>query len=456
VDAISKFADYVARISYSDLPNSVIENTKKFIIDTIGVGIAGLQAPGCLQALEVIKAFGGSPQSTVLMADYKCPAPWAAFLNSIFMHALDFDDTLDESPLHANVSVVPAALAVAESRGAVTGKDLICAVTIGQDVACRIGASLKKPLAWTRTATCGFFAATAAVGKILNLNKETIWDAFGIAYCQTAGNVQCMLDGALVKRVQPAFAAKSAVLSALLAEKGITGTKKVLEGDFGFFKLYEGDEYDKNILLNGLGKDFKGTKLSIKPYPCCRMTHASIDAAIKLRTKFQIEPTNIERIMVKTSKMVCEMVGKTFQIRKDPQVDAQFSIPYTVAVALLRGDVSLVDFEEENIKNPKIMDLVKKVEVKADPDIDEKNIMECAIEVRTKDGHILRSNVSAIKGSPLNPMSVQECIEKFKKCVNYSRKIVSKGRLEEILNTLEDLENLKDIRILMDLLQKPN
>lgn len=451
MDMISQFAEYIAKTNYSDLPGPVIENTKKFIIDTIGVGIAGLEAPGCLQALELVKGFGGRPEATVLMNNFKCPSPWAGFINSIFMHALDFDDALDESPLHANVSALPAALALAESRQGVTGKDLISAVAIGQDVACRVGASLNRPLAWTRTATCGFFGATAAAGKVVKLDREKMWDAFGISYCQTAGNVQCMLDGVLVKRMQPAFAAKSAILSTLLAENGITGTKNVLEGDFGFFKLYEGNDYDKNILLNDLGEDFRGMQLSMKPYPCCRMTHASIDAALKLRKDFNIELSRVEKITVKTSKMVHEMVGMPFRIRKDPQVDAQFNIAYTVIIALLKGDVFLDDFEENNVRKQKVMDLTKLVEVIPDPDIDERDIMKCTIEVINKDGQRLSSDVSAIKGNPLNPMSIDECMEKFRKCVDYGPRSIDGGRVSEILHMLEYLENLKDIQTMMDL-----
>lgn len=450
---ISQFADYIEKTDYSSLSGPVIENTKKFIIDTIGVGIAGLEAPGCLQALEVVKGFGGHPESTVLMNDFKCSSPWAGFMNSIFMHALDFDDALDESPLHANVSVLPAALALAEPRQGVTGKDLICAVAIGQDVACRVGASLNRPLAWTRSATCGFFGATASAGKIVNLDREKMWDAFGISYCQTAGNVQCMLDGVLVKRMQPAFAAKSAILSTLLAEKGITGTKNVLEGDFGFFRLYEGNDYDKNILLHDLGEDFRGMKLSVKPYPCCRMTHASIDAALKVRKEFHVDLLNVEKIIVKTSKMVHEMVGMPFQIRKDPQVDAQFNIAYTVIVALLKGDVFLGDFEENNVQDQKVMDLTKLVEVIPDPDIEERDIMNCTIEVITKDGQRFSSRVSAIKGNPLNPMSIEECMEKFRKCVDYSPKRIQSDRVSRILQLLGDLESVKDISAVTDLIR---
>jgi 2-methylcitrate dehydratase PrpD len=452
MDTILQFAEYVVKTKFLDLPQKVVDNTKKFIIDTIGVGIAGLEAPACQETLRTVRGWGGVKESTVLLSNYRCPAPWAAFQNSIFMHAIDFDDTLDASPLHANVTVLPAALALSEAREGTTGKDLICAVAIGQDVACRIAASLKRPLAWTRTVTCGYFGATAAAGKILKLDSEKIWNAFGISYCQTSGNVQPMLDGVLVKRMQPAFAAKAAVLSSVLAENGITGTKNVLDGDFGFFKLYEGNEYDRDILLGGLGKEFRGMDLSVKPYPCCRMTHASVDAALQLRRNVEFKLSDIERIYVRPSKMVFEMVGSPFQIRKDPQVDAQFSIPYTVAVALMKGDVFISDFEEKNIRDSGIKALADKIEVVADLTIDHRDIMHCSVEAKMKEGGIIRSAVSAIKGNPLNPMSTQDCMEKFRKCVSYSSQKISTKKISTILDVLSNLEKIDSIRQLAKLL----
>ena len=453
MDAVEPFADYVADIKFSDLPDEVVENTKKFIIDTIGVGIAGLKSPGCPETLKTVKKWGGTKESTVLLSKYKCPAPWAAFVNSVFMHSLDFDDALDVSALHANVSVLPAALALSESRQKTTGRDLICAVTVGQDVTCRIGSALKRPLSWIRTATCGCFGATAAAGKILRLEKEKMWDAFGIAYSQVSGNAQCLLDGALVKRMQPAFAAKAAVVSSLLAQNGITGTRNVLDGDYGFFKLYEGNEYDRDILLDRLGKDYKGMELSVKPYPCCRMTHASIDAALQLRQDPQFKISAIEEIHVRPSRMSTEMVGSPFRIRKNPQVDAQFSIPYTVAVALTKGDVFLEAFEEENVlSNKKLRALAGKVLVSADPSLARRDIMHCRLEARMKGGRTIRAKVSAIRGNPLNPMNINDCMEKFRKCVSYSGQKISNEKISDILNILSNLEDVKDLKQLTGLL----
>lgn len=444
-----KILNHLTKIQFDDLPDAVIDNTKKFILDSLGVAIAGASAPGSKEVVDLVKTWGGKPEATILSYGGKVPAPSAAFANSVMMHALDFDDTLDESALHAHVSVLPAALAVAESVGDVSGKDLITAVTLGVDLVCRLGLATKRPLSWIRTATCGSFGAAAASGKILNLDREEMGHALGIVYSQTSGNAQCLIDGGLVKRMQPGFSAKGGGLSAFLAKKGITGARDVFEGPYGFFSLYEGGDYDQEKLCDALGERFEGTRLSIKPYPSCRMTHASIDAALALRKEMRLQLSEIEEIVVQVSKMVYDMVGSPFSIRKSPQVDAQFSIPYTVAAGLVRGDVFLKDFEEVSIRDPRVLKLAEKVKVVTDPALKERDMNTVRLVVKTTQG-VYEKRVDRMKGSPSNPMSVDEGIEKFKKCLTYSQKPIAQSKLDEIIDGLVNLERIKDIRALMD------
>ncbi len=452
MDSIGIFSEFLAGLRYEDLPEDVVENTKKFIMDTIGVGIAGQHAPGCPELLAVAKQWGGTPEATVLMQRFRCPAPWAGLVNSVSMHALDFDDTLDESAHHGMVSAFPAALAVAEAKGAVSGKDLICAVTAGLDVSCRIAMSVKRPLSWTRAATCGYFGAVAAAGKILGLDTEKMWNAFGIVYSQTAGNVQGLRDGAVSKRMQPGFAVKSAILSVVLAQKGVTGAQNVLEGDYGFFKLYEGNEFDRSVLLQDLGKTFMGTRLSLKAYPSCRMTHAGIDLALALKREHSLGMSDIETVRITCSKMVYDLVGKPFEIRSNPQIDAQFSLPYTVTAAFARGDVFIEDFEENRIRKPEILDHVGKVQVILDPGIDPKDMMQCRMEVKCRDGRVFTASTSAASGNPLNPLSVDACVQKFVKCVRYAMPEASDEWMARVLYTIRRMETLENIQQLTGLL----
>lgn len=447
-EVLAKIVHHLTKTQFDDLPEAVIDHTKKFILDSFGVAIAGASAPGCKEIMELLRSWGGKPEATLLGYREKVPSPSAALGNSVMMHALDFDDTLDESALHAHVTVLPAALAVAESIGGISGKDLINAVTLGVDLVCRLGLATRRPLSWVRTATCGSFGAAAASGKILRLSQEEMWNALGIVYSQTSGNAQCLIDGGLVKRMQPGFSAKAGVLSAFLAQRGITGAKDVLEGPYGFFNLYERGDYDQERLYDELGNRFDGMKLSIKPYPSCRMTHASIDAAIAVRENDKLNPFEIEEVVVRVSRMVFDMVGGPFVIRENPQVDAQFSIPYNVAVGIIKGDVFLKDFDESSIRDPRVLELSKKIRVEADPTLPERDMGTADIQVKTRNA-IFREKVDQVKGNPLNPMDMNDCVKKFMKCVEYCENSALREGRRLILDRLFDLENLGDVSALM-------
>jgi len=450
-DALAKILNHLIETQFDDLPEFVIDHTKKFILDSFGVAIAGASAPGCKEVVDLIKSWGGKPEATLLGYGGKVPSPSAAFANSVMMHALDFDDTLDESALHAHVTVLPAALAVAEFMGSVSGKDLINAVTLGVDLVCRLGLATQRPLSWVRTATCGSFGAAAASGKILRLDKEEMRNALGIVYSQTSGNAQCLVDGGLVKRMQPGFSAKAGVLSAFLAKRGITGARDIFEGPYGFFNLYERGDYNREKLCDELGKRFDGMKLSIKPYPSCRMTHASIDAAIAVRENYKINPSEIEDAVVHVSKMVFNMVGGPFVIRENPQVDAQFSIPYNVAVGIIKGEVFLRDFDDGYIRDPQVLELSKKIKVEIDPKLPERDMMTAELQVKTRD-NIFCKKVDKVKGNPLNPMDMNDCIKKFMKCIEYCKNPAVEKRAQEILDGLINLDKLSDISTLTRLL----
>jgi 2-methylcitrate dehydratase PrpD len=451
MDIVTELIKHIVNTQFNDLPREVIENEKKLIIDSLGVTIAGSSAPGCREIVDLVKEWGGKPEATVIVYGGKVASPWAALANSTMMHALDFDDTLDESALHAHVSVLPTALAVAESKGNVTGKELINAVALGVDLACRLGLATKRPLSWIRTSTCGSFGAAATAAKVLSFDYEKMLRALGIVYSQTSGNAQCLIDGGLVKRMQPAFSAQAGVISALLALKGITGAKDVLEGNYGFFNLYEGGDYDREKILIGLGNQFEGSKLSIKPYPSCRMTHASIDAAIAVRENYKINPTEIENVVVRVSKMVFHMVGGPFIIRENPQVDAQFSIPYNVAVGIIKGEVFLKDFDDRYLRDPQVLELSKKIKVEVDPNLPERDMMTADLQVKIRD-NIFCKKVDKVKGNPLNPMDMNDCIKKFMKCIEYGEIPALEKRAQEILDGLIDLDKLRDVSTLMRLL----
>jgi 2-methylcitrate dehydratase PrpD len=444
--------DNAARVRFEDLPRNVVEYCKLLVMDSFGVTFPGSTAPGCREVVELARAWGGEG-SHVLLYGYEAAPPFVASANSTMMHALDFDDTLDDSALHTFVSVLPAGLATAEYIGEVDGKTLITALVLGVDMICRVSLGIQRPLSWIRTSTCGSFGSTVTAGKILGLDRDRLTNALGVVYSQTSGNAQGLIEGRLVKRMQPGFAAQAGVYSVFLSRAGITGSHNFLQGRYGFYNLYERGEYDPDPVIDGLGEHYTILDLSLKPYPCCRMTHASIDATLQLRDVIGRSATDIEEIRVTASKMVTEMVGKPFFIGTDPQVDAQFSIPYTVSAALLYGDVFLKDFEVAAIMDESVKALADRVKVTSDPNLPEKDILHAEMNIRMKNGQSHEASVSAPLGNPAKPLTMAHCKEKFMKCLAQSNVDFDDARTEELLSMIENLEQVKDVRLLTALMQ---
>ena len=228
-------AQHVCRTRYADLPASAVESARRDILDTFGCMLGGSGSPGIDELFAVIARWGGREESRVLLRGTRLPAPQAALLNASMGHALDFDDTLDTGgSIHPGVSVLGSVLAVCDSRrSAVSGRDVLLAVALGLDVSCRIALACTLDRGWHRTAAIGVFGATAAAGKLIGLTPEQMLAAFGIAYSHAAGNRQCILDGALTKRLQAGQAASAGVFSALLAQTGFTGARNIFNGRFG-------------------------------------------------------------------------------------------------------------------------------------------------------------------------------------------------------------------------------
>ncbi|MDY6791825.1 MAG: MmgE/PrpD family protein [Thermodesulfobacteriota bacterium] len=447
-----KLIDHITTVRYEDLPPEAVDCCKLLIMDALGVTFPGSQAPGCTEVADLAHAWKSESGASVLIHGDKTLPPFAAMVNSTMMHALDFDDTLDASALHTFVNVLPAAMAAAETVGSIDGKRFMTALILGVDVICRLSMGIRRPLSWIRTATCGSFGAATTVGKILGLDYEQMTNALGVAYSQTAGNAQGLLEGRLVKRMQPGFAAQAGLTSAFLAERGITGSHAFLEGTYGFYNLYEQGEFDHQPIVERLGSHYTITDLSIKPYPSCRMTHASIDAALELRDVIGGDVEDIDQIEVNASKMVTEMVGKPFVIGTNPQVDAQFSIPYTVACAMVRGDVFIGDFETEAIHDTQVKSLADRVTVSVNSDLLDKDILHAGLVIKMNDGRTHEKTVNVPLGNPEKSMDVEQCKQKFRKCVAYSGLDFDKSKIEDLLSMIDSLEHIQDINRMIALM----
>jgi 2-methylcitrate dehydratase PrpD len=439
---------HVCRTGYADLPVSAVESARRDLLDTFGCMLGGSGSPGIGELFAVISRWGGLAESRVLLRGVSLPSPQAALLNASMGHALDFDDTLDTGgSIHPGVSVLGAALAVSDSLGHVTGKELLLAVALGLDVSCRVALASTVDRGWHRTAAMGVFGATAAAGKLLRLTPEQMLAALGIAYSQAAGNRQCILDGALSKRLQAGQAASAGVFSAVLAQTGFTGAHNIFDGRFGFFELYQPNGADPSVMLRDLGTAFRGEALSYKPYPCGRPLHAAIDAALAARAQLQI--TRTDEIAAVTIE--ADPAGHADQFERGPAkrqptqvVEAQFAQPFLVATALVHGRVGIT--EVDGLGNPAVLALSDRIAGVAQ---DGRKKGSLSITVSRTDG--CAATIEAIDpiGSPQKPLTDAQFEAKFRDCARNAVQPLSDASIDAALARIAGLEALTDARELM-------
>ncbi len=454
MDATETLVRHVCRVTYEDLPEDVVMVTKKSIIDTLGVIIAGSSVDGCRLLVDYIRDWGGKEESTIAVFGGKVPCALAAQANGAMARAHEIDDVHDTFPLHPSASIIPTCLAVAERQGSVDGKSFITAVALGHDIMIRLAKSVKISCILSgRYNLYEVFALTGSAGKLMNMNETQLLNAMGIVYSQMVGDGKAARDGVMTSYIQQGTRAKSAIEAALMAGKGITGTRDVLEGPGGFYSAYEPNP-DTSPLYSQLGKTFGGAELAVKLHSACRCAHQAIDLAKLARTK-GLSASTIDHITVRVNDQTYNLVCDPPQRKKKPQthIDAMFSIPYTVAAAIARGAVFIDEVNEQAIKDSAILRLAERVTTILDPQRQsELAIGSVVMEIKTTNGETVVLKSEFPKGNPGNPATMADCIQKFKRCVEYSARPFHPDQVDKIVEVISNLERLKNINQISDLL----
>ncbi len=452
------FVNSVREASTGDIPDPARFMSKRLIKDLIGISIAGQKSPQLDTVVHFAQTQYGDGAASIYGVEGKISPVGAALANGTTGHGHDFDDTYDPSPIHCSSSIIPAALAVGQEVDA-TGEDLLRAVALAFDVhtrltlACNTGG---QETGWHRSATFGTFSATVASSLLLELSTAEMVNALGIAYCQVAGNAQVYRDKSVTKRFQPGHASMAGVTAALLARDGLTATEDPLFGSYGFYDVYEPD-YSLDDILVDLGEEFYISDFSLKPYPSCRLTHATIDAGLALRDRLGIALDDVDSALVEETStsygIVCKPDEKIY--RPSAMVELQFNNPYTLAVALAEGRPTLENFTEQALERDEIISHLPKIDTAIADDFSEfeNKVSPSRVTVTTADGRTETVTVTEPKGHPNNRLSAAEVDRKVRECIQFGAPDIDDDAIDLVIERVDDLDAVSSVDDILDPLQ---
>lgn len=468
-----QLGQFLADVTYEDLPDRMVDEVKRMAIDTIGVSVVAAREDSVRIADRVArKERAEGPSARVLGSGGGGSVTDAAFVNGIMAHAIDFDDTHARLGGHPSVPVLPPALALAESTNA-SGREFITAFGLGAEVETILGDVMNPghyEHGWHPTSVFGQLAAAVAAGVLMDFDADQFAQAIGLAASGASG-IKANF-GTMTKPYHVGDAARGGLEAAQLVADGFTASTDALEADVGgYCKMFQGDPpYEFGDRFEHLGDPWGlvNPPAGFKPYPCCGSTHAPIDAALEIRESGDLTLDDVERVDIVEHP---RRLPHTNRPKPTTALEGKFSVQYVVSVALRDGDVWLDDFTDEAVADPEIQQFLERVNVEADTDVASRvdqvpgatradwtrwdtrftkqvpRKKHAYLRVETKDGSLLESYVDAPTGTPPNPMSDDELREKYRRCT--TRQLPDE-KVEASLDKLTNLESVSDVESVVD------
>lgn len=445
-------AGFASRLSFDEIPPTTLKQLKDHLLDSLGVGLAGSIQETAHICYKTLAAMEGHPESTVMGEGKKLPSPSAAFINGTAIHSVELDDGRAGSAVHPGGSILPTSLALCE-RDRKGGQAFLLAALIGYETTLRLAMAIfphHRRMGFHPTATCGTFGSALAAGKLLGLSTAEMVNALGVAGTFASGLREGKGDALMMKRIHAGKAAQHGIFAALLSKNGFKAPETIFEGDNGFFRLFS-KEYDPKKVTDGLGELFVMEQCYYKPHSCCRHFHAPVDSLLGLIKEHHLTPEKVDSIHVDIYK------EGTYYGEKDPKnmLDAQFSLPYTLAVVLYDQKALLDQYRDEKINDARIKKLASTVTIDFDAGLDEEFVkskkMAHVLKVVCKDGRVLKNRVDYPKGSDKNPFTQEELINKFR---NLASMAVSTEKINTILSVWNQIEEMKDMNDFSGLLKR--
>lgn len=453
--AVQRIADFVIDLRYEDLPDEVVTAAKLHALDALGCGLAAHALKEASFVVDAATEVATEGPAMAIGLPNGLPAADAALVNGTLCHALDYDDTHPDSVVHVSAGVTPAALAAAEVSGA-SGRDVVCALVIGNEISVRLGMAAGGRFharGFHPTGVCGVFGATAAAARLRGLDAEQTAHALGIAGSMASGLLEFLADGAKTKPLHAGWAAHAGLTAARLAAHGATGPTTVLEGRRGFFGAYvHGDSADVEGQVADLGVRWTTPQIAYKPYPACHYVHAPLDALAQLIAEEGLSANEVYAMVAVSDETGAALVLHPPEDKRQPRTvyDAKFSLPYCLAALLVHGRVGVESFTPDAITDPVVLELAGRVTAEVKHYAPAPDAFPGAVRVVTHDGRTLEAELRYQRGGAENPMTTNDVVNKWRANAELALAQAAVGSLEAAVRHLEDQQDLSALSLLAD------
>lgn len=447
--ATRDLADFVAQLTFEQIPAEIINHAKFCILDSLGCALFGSTLPWTRIVANMVDDEGARKQSSVIGFGIKTTASNAVLVNSTACHAYELDDIHKLAMFHPGSIAVPAALALAEAEGGKTGRDIITAITAGYEVSLRVGMAAGMPLffrGYHPQGALGVFTGGATSARLLGLDKEQTLHALGISGTQAAG-LMAAQEGAMVKRFHSGRSGQSGVYGALLARKGLTGIVDVLETGYGGFLSTISGDPKPHFLTADLGSTWELGNVGFKPHACVTSIHTSLDGLRELMTQNNLTWDQIEKIKVGLSPMT--HVHCAWEYKAQGTTAAQMNLFFGLGAVAVDGEAFVAQYKPERLTDPAILEVIRRTEATVDTEIEKMGAPgrhAMRMTVVAKSGEEYETYIEHRRGSPENPLSWDELEHKFRLL---AKECIDDDRAQRIVEMVKDFDKLESIDDLM-------
>ncbi|ETS77751.1 hypothetical protein PFICI_09813 [Pestalotiopsis fici W106-1] len=449
-----RFASHALETRFEDLTPDAVAQAKVFILDTLGVGIAGSSAFG---ADKVIPDEAGGATTTLWGRRQRVSAGVAALVNGYQVHCQEYDCVHEGAVLHPLATTLPAVVAYAEKKlGGITGKELITAMAVGVNISAGLGIASRSAMTFFRPATAGGFGATAAVGRLMGLSHEALVQAMGLQYAQTSGTLQPHVEGSTSLPLQVGLNSRAAMQSCEWAASGLPGPRDVFEGPYGYLRLFESPEkWDLTETYKCLaGGRWLISELSHKPYPAGRATHGGVEGLQVLAKKDDgstVKPDEIDSVTITGPPVTARLCARPDIPDPSPNY-ARLCMSYIAAKVLINGMIDLAHYRGDELQDENTHHLAKRVSMVSDNQGGPNDLLPVSVEMRLTNGEVKSWTCDQMLASPARRLTREQHLAKFRRCWEFSAEPLSDTARDELIEMIDHLEDFSDVKLMTRLL----